>query len=35
MAEGEGHAFFNDQPWADITLTAVDRFLKKLGYLKG
>lgn len=34
-AEGEGHAFFNYQPWADLTLTAADRFLKKLGYLKG
>ena len=35
MAEGEGHAFFNFQPWVDITLTAADRFLQKLGYLEG
>lgn len=35
MAEGEGHAFFNSQPWADITLTAADRFLKGLGCLEG
>ena len=35
MAEGEKHAFFNNQPWADITLSAADRFLEKLGYLEG
>lgn len=35
MAEGEGHGFFNHQPWADLTLTAADEFLKKLGLLEG
>ncbi len=35
MADGVGHAFFNVQPWADLTLTAADRFLKELGFLKG
>ena len=35
IAEGESHAFFNKQPWKDITLIAADRFLKKLGYIKG
>lgn len=35
IAEGEGHAFFNRQPWADLTLVAADRFLNKLGLLKG
>ena len=35
IAEGEGHAFFNGQPWADLTLIGADRFLKKLGFIKG
>ena len=35
MAEGEDHAFFNYQPWADLTLTATDEFLKKLGFIEG
>jgi len=35
IAEGMGHAFFNRQPWADITLIAADKFLNSLGYLKG
>lgn len=34
-AEGRGHAFFNSQPWADLTLAAADRFLTKLGFLEG
>lgn len=34
-AEGQGHAFFNSQPWADLTLAAADRFLTKLGFLEG
>ena len=34
-AEGQGHAFFNSQPWADLTLAAADRFLAKLGFLEG
>lgn len=35
IAEGQTHAFFNKQPWRDITLIAADQFLTKLGYLKG
>ena len=35
IAEGQTHAFFNKQPWKDITLIAADRFLTKLGYLQG
>lgn len=35
IAEGQTHAFFNKQPWKDLTLIAADRFLTKLGYLKG
>lgn len=35
IAEGQTHAFFNKQPWKDITLIAADKFLNKLGYLKG
>jgi hypothetical protein len=29
------HAFFNRQPWTDVTLIEADRFLKALGYLEG
>ena len=35
IAEGQTHAFFNKQPWKDITLIAADRFLTKLGFLQG
>lgn len=35
IAEGEKHAFFNKQPWADATLIAADRFLNKLGFIEG
>ena len=35
IAEGQTHAFFNKQPWKDITLIAADRFLTELGYLQG
>jgi len=35
IAKGEKHAFFNQQPWKDITLTAADRFLKELGFIEG
>ena len=35
IAEGEKHAFFNYQPWADLTLISADRFLAKLGFLEG
>ena len=34
IAEGQTHAFFNKQPWKDITLIAADQFLTKLGYLQ-
>ena len=34
-AEGQGHGFFNYQPWANVTLVAADRFLKKHGLIKG
>ena len=35
IAEGEKHAFFNSQPWADLTLISADRFLAGLGFLEG
>ncbi|MEC8554636.1 MAG: alpha/beta hydrolase fold domain-containing protein [Planctomycetota bacterium] len=35
IAEGQTHAFFNKQPWKDLTLIAADQFLTKLGYLEG
>lgn len=35
IAEGENHAFFNSQPWADLTLISADKFLSELGFLKG
>jgi len=35
IAEGQNHAFFNSQPWADLTLVAADEFLQKQGLLKG
>ena len=35
MAPGQAHAFFNYQPWADLTLISADRFLVELGLLKG
>ena len=35
IAEGEKHAFFNFQPWADLTLISADRFLAELGFLEG
>ncbi len=35
IAEGMGHAFFNNQPWADLTLVAADKFLQAQGFLKG
>lgn len=34
-AKGQGHSFFNKQPWKDITVLAADRFLTKLGYVEG
>ena len=35
IAEGMGHGFFNRQPWADVTITAADKFLKELGFIEG
>jgi acetyl esterase/lipase len=35
LAEGEEHAFFNKQPWKDLTIIEADRFLTSLGLLKG
>ena len=35
IAEGQTHAFFNKQPWKDLTLIAADQFLTRLGYLQG
>jgi acetyl esterase len=35
IAEGQSHAFFNSQPWADLTLIAADQFLQKQGLLTG
>lgn len=35
IANGQKHAFFNSQPWADATLIAADKFLNKLGLIKG
>jgi len=35
IAEGQNHAFFNRQPWADSTLISADRFLADLGFLEG
>ncbi|MDB4338470.1 alpha/beta hydrolase [Rubripirellula sp.] len=35
IAQGQTHAFFNKQPWKDITLIAADQFLTELGYLQG
>jgi acetyl esterase len=35
IAEGQGHSFFNKQPWQAITIRASDRFLKRLGFIDG
>ena len=34
-AEGQGHGFFNRQPWHAATLRKADEFLTSLGYLRG
>ena len=34
-AEGQSHAFFNKQPWKDLTIIAADQFLKKHGLIEG
>lgn len=35
LAPGAAHAFFNQQPWKDLTLIAADEFLADLGFLSG
>jgi acetyl esterase len=35
IADGQPHAFFNNQPWLSLTVIQADRFLYSLGYLKG
>lgn len=35
QAEGQTHAFFNKQPWLDVTITEADRFLNRLGLIEG
>ncbi len=34
-AEGQGHSFFNKQPWLDLTIAAADKFLVGRGLMKG
>lgn len=34
-AEGQKHAFFNKNPWRDLTVIQADRFLKKHGLIEG
>jgi len=34
-AQGQSHAFFNKQPWKDLTIIAADQFLKKHGLIEG
>ncbi len=35
IAPGQGHSFFNKDPWRTVTLIAVDEFLVKHGFLTG
>jgi acetyl esterase/lipase len=35
LAQGQKHSFFNAEPWKTVTLIAADRFLARLGLLKG
>jgi hypothetical protein len=35
LAEGQGHSFFNKDPWQTVTLIAADRFLVQQGLLTG
>lgn len=35
LAEGEGHSFFNRDPWRTLALIAADRFLVRRGLLGG
>ncbi len=34
-ADNQGHGFFNDSPWLEVTTHRVDVFLASLGYLSG
>ena len=34
-AQGQSHAFFNKQPWKDLTIIAADQFLKKHRLIEG
>ena len=35
LANGQKHSFFNKDPWQTVTLIEADRFLMKLGVLRG
>lgn len=35
LAEGQGHSFFNREPWKTLTFIAADRFLVQQGLLSG
>lgn len=35
IAKGQGHGFFNKQPWADLTFIEADKFLNQHGLIKG
>lgn len=35
LADGQGHGFFNRDPWRTVTLAAADRFLVERGLLSG
>ncbi len=35
IADGQGHSFFNKEPWAGVTYIESDKFLKSLGYIEG
>lgn len=34
-AADQGHGFFNDTPWLEVTTQRVDKYLTRLGYLNG
>jgi hypothetical protein len=35
IARGQGHGFFNREPWLGASMEAMDRFLVSLGWLRG
>lgn len=35
IAKGQQHGFFNREPWRSVTLREADRFLARLGFLRG